>query len=184
MSDLKESPSQTAGPYVHIGCAPQTAGLEQRSMGPQLGMDMITNGSDVKGITLDITVMDGAGDLVNDALIEIWQATPDGQFVATNTFANWGRQASDLQTGSAVFRTFKPGAPQGQAPHILVWIVARGINLGLITRIYFPDEENVNDAVLALAADRAASLIATKTDTGYAHVIRLQGPQETVFFDV
>ncbi|WP_341368484.1 protocatechuate 3,4-dioxygenase subunit alpha [Yoonia sp. BS5-3] len=180
---LKESPSQTAGPYVHIGCAPQTAGLERRGMGPQLGRDMVRSDTAEK-IDLMLTVRDGADDLVKDALIEIWQANADGGYAADERFSNWGRQATDLSTGLARFETIKPPASANQAPHILVWIVARGINLGLTTRIYFPDENNGSDPVLALAGTRAGTLIAEKAPSGYAHTIHLQGPQETVFFDV
>ncbi|MEM7733199.1 MAG: protocatechuate 3,4-dioxygenase subunit alpha, partial [Pseudomonadota bacterium] len=133
MARLKESPSQTAGPYVHIGCVPQTAGLEPRAMGPQLGGQMVRDAA-LEAMTLDITVLDGAGDLVRDTLIEIWQAGPDGSYGPSEAFSHWGRQATDLKTGLARFTTCKPGAAEGQAPHILLWIVARGINLGLTTR--------------------------------------------------
>lgn len=178
---LKESPSQTAGPYVHIGCAHRTAGLEQRGLGPALGIDMVRDG---EAITLDLTVLDGAGDVVKDALLEIWQAGPDGSYAPSNRFKNWGRQTSDLATGIARFETLKPGRSGDQAPHVLIWLVARGINLGLTTRVYFPDEDNAADPVLGLAGDRAETLVARQTDTGYAHTIRLRGDQETVFFDV
>ena len=172
---LKESPSQTAGPYVHIGCTPQTAGLEQRSMGAQLGQ---TGPEDAQAMTLDITALDGAGDPLRDALFEVWQAGAD---VCPG---HWAREAADLETGLERFMTLKPSASEGQAPHLLVWIVARGINLGLTTRIYFPDEDNRSDPVLGLAGARADTLIAERTNAGYAHVIHLQGPNETVFFDV
>ena len=170
MGKLRESPSQTAGPYVHIGCVPQTAGLERRGNGAQLGENP------GEGVTLDITVLDGAGEPVRDALIEIWQAGAgtDG----------WGRAATDLETGVARFVTRKPEASERQAPHLLVWIAARGINLALSTRVYFPDEDNEGDPVLQLAGARADTLMAARTNAGYAHVIRLQGPEETVFFDV
>ncbi|MDX8354002.1 protocatechuate 3,4-dioxygenase subunit alpha [Cognatiyoonia sp. IB215182] len=179
---LKESPSQTAGPYVHIGCAPKAAGLEPRGMGEPLGENMVPVGGE--RVTLDIKVFDGEGAPVKDALIEIWQAGPDGRYAPSSRFQNWGRQPSDLSTGVAQFKTLKPGASGDQAPHILVWIVARGINLGLTTRIYFPDEDNSTDPVFALAGERAETLLAIQTDTGYAHTIRLQGENETVFFDV
>ncbi len=179
---LKETPSQTAGPYVHIGCTPQIAGLEQRAMGDPLGATMVDDNQD--GINLSINVLDGAGDPVKDALIEIWQANPQGDLAPSEAFSNWGRQATDLASGVARFETLKPGLCGEQAPHILVWVVARGINLGLTTRIYFPDEDNISDPILALAGTRAATMIATKTNDGYAHIIRLQGPDETVFFDV
>lgn len=178
---LKESPSQTAGPYVHIGCAPQTAGLEKRGMGNELGGDMVF---DRQAITLEIAILDGAGSPVKDALVEIWQADPEGKLAPSNGFRNWGRKPADLSSGTAQFQTLKPGKAGEQAPHILVWIVARGINLGLTTRIYFPDEDNETDATFTLASTRASTLVATKTNTGYAHTIRLQGENETVFFDV
>lgn len=184
MSGYKESPSQTAGPYVHIGCTPQTAGLERRHMGAQLGQTMVGQNVDGPEMTLDITILDGEDTLVKDALIEIWQAGPDGRYAPSNQFSNWGRQAVDLRTGQARFVTLKPGAPMGQSSHILIWIVARGINLGLTSRIYFPDEDNAADPVLIAAGGRADTLFATKTDIGYTHEIRLQGPKETVFFDV
>lgn len=178
---LKESPSQTAGPYVHIGCTPKTAGLERQSTDIELG-EIVASGGET--IELDVTIVDGAGDVVRDALIEIWQAGPDGGFTPTETFKNWGRKASNLQTGLARFQTVKPGRVDGQAPHILVWIAARGINVALTTRIYFPDEDNSVDPVNALADSRFATLVAHKTQTGYAHTIYLQGENETVFFDV
>lgn len=178
---LKESPSQTAGPYIHIGCAPLTAGLEQRGFGAELGTVMVLDGP---SIPLTITVLDGAGAPLRDALIEIWQADAQGRYAPSGQFQNWGRKGSDLKTGIARFETLKPGRVGNQAPHILVWIVARGINLGLFTRIYFPDEDNSGDPVFALAGDRFDTLVATQVETGYSHTIRLQGQNETVFFDV
>ncbi len=179
---LKESPSQTAGPYVHIGCAAQTAGLEKRGMGDQLGGQMVPAGQDT--VTLAITILDGSGEPVKDALIEIWQAGQNGDYTTSDEFQNWGRQASDLSSGVAHFETLKPGRNGTQASHILVWIVARGINLGLTTRIYFPDEDNTSDPVFRLAGARANTLVASQTHVGYTHTIRLQGANETVFFDV
>lgn len=178
---LKESPSQTAGPYVHIGCAPQTAGLEQRKFGPELGRKMVLDGTPM---TLDIVVLDGAGETVRDALVEIWQVGRDGSYVPSKTFRNWGRQLADLKTGQIHFETLKPASIDGQAPHILVWIAARGINLALTTRIYFPDEDNSSDPVHALAGARFETLVAKPTKQGYTHTIHLQGENETVFFDV
>jgi len=180
--DSKESPSQTAGPYVHIGCVPRTAGLEPRGFGDELGQKMVL--SDAETITIEIIVLDGANDPVKDALIEIWQADPTGSYAPSASFRNWGRQACDLSTGFARFETLKPGHNGSQAPHILVWIAARGINLGLTTRIYFPDEDNASDPVFLLAGPRASTLIATKTEAGYSHEVHLQGTDETVFFDV
>ena len=184
MTHFKESPSQTAGPYVHIGCTPRTAGLEQRDCGAELGATMRAGPTEANAICLELIILDGAGDPVRDALVEIWQAGPEGRFHVTEGFHNWGRQAADLDTGRIRFDTLKPGAQTGAAPHILIWIVARGINLGLATRLYFPDEDNETDPIYQLAGDRAATLVAQKIDGGYRHQIILQGDQETVFFDL
>ena len=180
----KESPSQTAGPYVHIGCVPRFAGLEEIYAGGDLGGQMITGTPQGERMALELSVLDGSGMPLLDALVEIWQPGPSGGFGPTNGFLHWGRSAVDAATGKARFDTLKPGAPLGQAPHILVWIVARGINLGLTTRVYFPDEDNSFDGVFKLAGARAATLVAARTETGYAHSIRVQGERETVFFDV
>ena len=183
MIKLQESPSQTAGPYVHIGCSPASAGcLVQRKFRP-LGDLMISGEPDGERITLEIGIADGAGAAVEDALVEIWQPGPEGGFGETRGFSNWGRQAVDFQTGLAIFETLMPGSRGTAAPHILVWIAARGINLALTTRIYFPHLDNSTDPVFLLAADRAPTMIARPTDSGYFHTIRLQGDQETVFLD-
>ena len=109
----------------------------------------------------------------------------------------WGRAGSDFDSGLVTFETIKPGAITDKAgrkcaPHINVWIVARGINIGLNTRLYFSDEEAANaaDPVLNLIEQpvRRKTLIATRSERAgkvvYAFTINLQGPEETVFFDV
>ncbi|QUJ77247.1 protocatechuate 3,4-dioxygenase subunit alpha [Sulfitobacter albidus] len=183
MRKFKETPSQTAGPYVHIGCVPSFAGLADMYGGHDPGARMITGAPDGTPVTLTLTVMDGAGDPVTDAMIEIWQPGPDGRFGPTEGFRHWGRQPTDAQSGTAVFETLMPGAPTGQAPHVLIWIVARGINLGLMTRLYFPGQENAADPVFRAAGTRAQTLLATPAEGGFHHNIHLQGPDETVFFD-
>ena len=115
-------------------------------------------------IAVSMRVFDGAGAPLKDALVEIWQADAAGLYnspaetrgTADPNFAGWGRKATDMETGECVFETIKPGRvpfPDGRlmAPHITVWIVARGINIGLHTRMYFGDEEKANaeDPVLA-----------------------------------
>lgn len=180
---FKESASQTAGPYVHIGCAPSFAGLSDMYGGRDPGSKMITAALNEPRIEFSGCIYDGAGAPLCDALIEIWQAGPDGTFTPSG-FTSWGRQPSDAQTGAFCFETVKPGRVGDQAPHILIWIVARGINLGLTTRAYFPDEDNSSDAVFTMAGARAATLLARATPTGYHLDIHLQGPKETVFFDV
>lgn len=184
MTEQKESPSQTAGPYVHIGCMPSFAGLQGMYGGHDLGSRMISGNPEGKRITLSLEVIDGAGEPVRDAMIEIWQPGPDGGFGPTTGFSHWGRQPTAPDTGIARFETLMPGATAGQAAHILVWIAARGINMALTTRIYFPEQENAADPVFASAGDRANTLIASAVEGGFSHRIHLQGEQETVFFDV
>ncbi len=201
---LKESPSQTAGPYVHIGTNPSFIGIHGL-YAADLGSEPVPEA--VKGERIVITghVIDGGDNIIKDALIEIWQADADGLYpgrgehrgTADQAFAGWARQPLDEVTGLYRFETIKPGsAPyfdgRPMAPHITFWIVARGINIGLHTRLYFGDEEAANavDPVLARIEHRVrvATLIAPRAvEDGvptYTFDIRLQGECETVFFDI
>lgn len=199
---LKETPSQTAGPYVHIGMTPNFVEITGM-FGKDTGSTMLT--PDTKGERIDIVgrVIDGSGAPVADAVVEIWQASADGSFIAptvpssnsTPAFTGWGRQPVNGE-GIFTFETIKPGAvpgPDGKpmAPHVLLWIVARGINIGLQTRLYFGDEQeaNASDYVLNRIPDprRRETLIARKEEGAvprYLLDIHLQGDRETVFFDV
>ncbi|UUX49238.1 protocatechuate 3,4-dioxygenase subunit alpha [Nisaea acidiphila] len=198
---LKESPSQTAGPYVHIGCVPNFCGIGG-VYEEDLGTSMVNEKTKGERIKVSGTVYDGTGTPLKDALIEIWQADADGLYpspeetrgTADPNFTGFGRKAGDYQTGEWVFETVKPGAvpfPDGRmmAPHITLWIVARGINIGLQTRMYFPDEAEANakDPILTRIEhqNRVPTLIAEKTGDGaYRFDIYLQGENETVFFDI
>ncbi|QEN85557.1 protocatechuate 3,4-dioxygenase subunit alpha [Labrys sp. KNU-23] len=197
---LKESPSQTAGPYVHIGLTPnfaEIAGVYERDLG-----DVMVNAA-TKGerISVRMRVIDGLGAPLKDALVEIWQADHAGLYnslserrgKADPNFTGWGRKATDMTTGECVFETVKPGRvpfKDGRlmAPHLTVWIVARGINLGLHTRLYFADEAEANaeDPVLARIEhrQRVATLVAAREGDAYVFDIHLQGEHETVFFDI
>lgn len=199
---LKETASQTAGPYVHIGLIPHMAGFDifQNNFGNVLA------GADTPGepIAIEGRVIDGAGALVRDALIEIWQADANGHYAhpadkrpAAAGFRGWGRTGTDFDTGVYRFDTIKPGRTPWRngkisAPHINVWVVARGINIGLQTRMYFSDEEaaNADDPVLKAIEhkNRVPTLIARKQDkpgkATYSFDIVLQGDNETVFFDI
>jgi protocatechuate 3,4-dioxygenase alpha subunit len=198
---LKESPSQTAGPYVHIGCTPNFA--EITGVFPEdLGVRMVNAKTKGERITIRGQVIDGTGTPLRDALIEIWQADAAGLYpspeekrgVADPDFAGWGRSAGDMVTGEFVFETVKPGVVpfndgRPQAPHVTFWIVARGINIGLHTRMYFDDEAAANKADPILNRiehqNRIPTLIAQKTGNGeYRFDIRLQGDGETIFFDM
>jgi|TARA_B110000908_G_scaffold172320_1_gene239025 protocatechuate 3,4-dioxygenase alpha subunit len=176
-TSLKETPSQTAGPYVHIGLMPQVAGL---AVPPELGrLDRASQGS----VRLQGHVWDGEGAPVKDVVIEVWQHDPSGP-------GQWQRVASDFDTGVCTFEAVKTGVTVGSAPHLNLWIVARGINIGLNTRLYFADEDaaNATDAVMqAVDPARRATLLAvpmTDEPVTYEFEIRLQGENETVFFDV
>ena len=201
---LKETASQTAGPYVHIGLIPAMAGFDifEKNFGHVLA------GPNTKGerITLEGRVLDGTGTPLRDVLLEIWQADAAGRYShpadpsspeTDPEFRGWGRAGSDFETGLITFETIKPGAITDRAgrkcaPHINVWIVARGINIGLNTRIYFADEEAANaaDPVLNLIEQpvRRSTLVARRDERAgkavYSFTINLQGPEETVFFDV
>jgi protocatechuate 3,4-dioxygenase alpha subunit len=196
---LKETPSQTAGPYVHIGMTPNFCDITG-VIAEDLGKTMI-NG-DVAGdrINVVIRLIDGAGAPLSDGVVEIWQADASGSFVSPTApnsnsvpaFTGWGRQPANEQ-GELTFETIKPGRVQGpdgkpMAPHIALWIVARGINIGLQTRLYFEDEAEANagDYVLNKIMDkrRRETLIARKDGSTYRLDIHLQGDKETVFFDM
>ncbi|GAB5448903.1 protocatechuate 3,4-dioxygenase subunit alpha [Gymnodinialimonas sp.] len=180
MADLKESPSQTAGPYVHIGLATEAAGF---TTFPAFGTEIF--GPDALGTRIRVEghVLDGEGAPMTDALLEVWQADAAGEYVAD---AGFGRVVPNFETGQFAFDTIKPGARDG-APCLHLWLVARGINLGLHSRLYFSDEETANatDPVLSkLDPARRATLIAERDGDTYKLDIRVQGDNEMVFFDV
>ena len=201
----RETASQTAGPYVHIGLAPQQAGFEifENNFG-----SVLTNAqTQGERIRIEGRVFDGIGTVLKDVLIESWQANAAGRYAhpadaqadtpIDPAFRGWGRSCTDFDTGVYTFDTIKPGPVVGRngrfmAPHVNLWIVARGINLGLNTRLYFGDEAEANakDTVLNLIEweARRATLVAPREMRGaqvvYRFDIRLQGEAETVFFDI
>ncbi|MBP3128213.1 protocatechuate 3,4-dioxygenase subunit alpha [Thalassospira sp. ER-Se-21-Dark] len=202
---LKETASQTAGPYVHIGLIPKQAGFDIfENNFTNILADENTRG---ERIIIEGRVIDGTGTPLRDALLEIWQANADGRYnheldrqnsgKIDEDFRGWGRTGTDFDTALYRFETIKPGRVSGRngmdmAPHINFWIVARGINIGLNTRMYFADEQDANaaDPVLNLIEQktRRKTLIADRDDSGpipvYRFDIVLQGDGETVFFDI
>lgn len=202
---LPETASQTAGPYVHIGLAPDVAGFHifEKNFGPNL----VSPETEGERIAIEGRVIDGSGTPVRDVMLEIWQANAKGCYshpadrqqgkMRDPAFRGWGRACSDFDSGIWRFNTIKPGAVIGRdgrlmAPHVNLWIVARGINIGLNTRMYFSDEQEANqqDPVLNLIEweVRRQTLIGQREqrdgETVYRFDIRLQGENETVFFDV
>jgi protocatechuate 3,4-dioxygenase, alpha subunit len=185
MDYLKETPSQTAGPYVHIGLAPAAAGFDIYER--ELGFDPVPEDMPGERITVTGRVIDGMGAPVKDVLIEVWQADAEGRYAdGAEGFRGWFRVVPDFETGVFTLNTIRPGANGRQAPHLSLWLVARGINVGLQTRMYFPDADNAADPVLNLIEQphRRATLIASGEKGSYNFDIHLQGEKETVFLDV
>ncbi|KLK92835.1 protocatechuate 3,4-dioxygenase [Microvirga vignae] len=203
---LKESPSQTAGPYVHIGLIPHQAGFDIFAK----NFSNVLVGPDTVGerIRIEGRILDGSGAPARDILVEIWQANAAGRYnhpadrqedkPIDPSFRGWGRTGTDFETGLYTFETVKPGSVIGRkghrpmAPHVNIWLAARGINIGLSTRLYFSDEAEANaqDPVLNIIEprERRETLIARREERRgevvYVFDIRLQGDRETVFFDI
>jgi protocatechuate 3,4-dioxygenase, alpha subunit len=195
---LGVTPSQTVGPYFSIGLTWAD------------GVNAVEPGTP-GALWIRGRLTDGNGHPVPDAVVETWQADPDGRFdhaLATNgsgrvraqagkgrwedAFRGLGRSPTD-EDGRYSILTLKPGAVAGpdgrpQAPHVDVSVFARGLLKRVVTRIYFDDEPDANaaDALLERITDprERSTLIARRSDDGYAFDIRLQGDDETVFFEV
>ncbi len=182
------TPSQTVGPYFHLGL--DWPGANRLVADDTPGQHIVIQGQ----------VLDGDGVPVPDALVEIWQADDQGRYCdghgdghggdAGAGFRGAGRTAVDGD-GRFLFETVKPGgvddAAGRQAPHVNLALFARGLLVHLYTRIYFEDEAaaNATDPVLAQVPDaRRATLVARREGDHYTFDIHLQGAQETVFFDV
>jgi protocatechuate 3,4-dioxygenase, alpha subunit len=186
---LMPTPSQTAGPFVSIGTEWNSTGL-------------VVPESTLGALSIVGHVIDGAGAPVTDAMLEFWQADPEGRFPSAPALADgssstrpWTGFARALTDREGSFRlvTLKPGpvpGPSGetQAPHVDISIFARGLLQRLVTRLYFPDEAalNASDPVLSGLGDAALAsrLVASGEEGGRSlrFDIRLQGEQETVFF--
>jgi protocatechuate 3,4-dioxygenase alpha subunit len=180
------TPSQTVGPFFHIGLTPLDT------------TELANSGVPGERVIVRGRVLDGDSVPVSDALIEVWQASADGKHaradrvggqLARASFRGFGRTPTD-EAGSFRFATIKPGrvvGPDGalQAPHLVIAVFMRGLLKHLVTRVYFPDEPaNADDPVLKLVpAERRATLIAKKIGAALEWNIVLQGKDETVFFD-
>ena len=186
--DLTPTPSQTVGPYLHLGLT------DTRSISRVAG-------ERVQGERVWVTfrVLDGEGQPVRDAMVELWQADSVGNYAHQESsaddaaFRGFGRLATG-EDGSCTFETIRPGCVPGpgeavQAPHINVSILGRGILKRLSTRLYFAgDPANPADPVLALVPENRRVTLLARPDPACAgrwnFDIRLRGRDETVFFDV
>jgi protocatechuate 3,4-dioxygenase, alpha subunit len=182
------TPFQTLGPFFDFGLVMADGNVVCQSEATG------------RHVEIEGTIRDGAGELLSDALVEIWQANAAGKYRHPNdhqnrpldpAFDGFGRVATDGH-GRFTFKTIVPGPVPGpndtlQAPHLAVGVLARGVLTRLVTRMYFEDQaSNADDPILALVpAERRHTLIAKRTsENRYRFDIILQGPGETVFFDV
>lgn len=183
------TPSQTIGPFFHDALLD-----EDRSE--------LVPPDDPRAIRIEGVVYDGAGEVVPDAMVEIWQANRAGRYndpeddrqhlPLDEDFSGFGRSGT-ADGGKFSFVTVKPGPVPGpggttQAPHVMVSVFARGLLRRAVTRIYFPDEEEANAADPLLGSiedpDLRSTLIARAGDGGYRFDVHLQGDRQTAFFDV
>jgi protocatechuate 3,4-dioxygenase alpha subunit len=193
---LPQTPSQTVGPYFAYGLTPEQYGYPFRSLA---GATVVSSDAEGERIRLEGRVLDGAGEPINDALLEIWQADSQGRYAhpldprgSNARCKGFGRVGTGTDPECRfLFETIKPGSVDGvQAPHLNVTLFMRGLLVHLFTRIYFSDEEEANrrDPVLnSVPADRRSTLIAQREETPagvvYRFDIHMQGERETVFFD-
>ena len=161
------TPAQTVGPYFSIGLPWDD------------GPEVVPDGNVwIRGV-----ILAGEREPIPDALIETWQADPSGLYGADG-FRGFGRAPTN-ERGEYAIRTVKPGAVGDQAPHIAVALFARGLLHWVMTRIYFPEDAHEADPVLrGLSEAERKTLIAVREEDGYRFDVRLQGPDETVFFDL
>jgi protocatechuate 3,4-dioxygenase, alpha subunit len=184
------TPSQTIGPFFHDALID-----EDRSE--------LVPPDHPEALRIAGTVYDGAGEPVADAMVEVWQANRTGRYddpiddradlpLDPETFSGFGRSGTDAG-GKFSFVTIKPGSVPGphgnlQAPNVMVSIFARGLLKRLVTRIYFPDEQEANaaDPVLSSIEDEQfrSTLVAHDEVGALRFDIHLQGENQTAFFEI
>jgi|YNPBryunderm2012_1023409.scaffolds.fasta_scaffold06127_2 protocatechuate 3,4-dioxygenase alpha subunit len=182
---LGQTPTQTVGPYFAIGLAPNRIALP---LAPLATEAIATDAAEGERLVLIGGVFDGDGAAVTDALLEARQKNGRGGWEAGEGFFGFGRAATDA-AGMFCFRSIRPGvAGEDEAPHLWLIIQARGLLGPLVTRVHFADEaeRNARDPLFAaVPPERRCSLLAVPiTRSLYRFDIRLQGPNETVFFDL
>lgn len=137
---MRPTPSQTVGPFFRTG----------------LGWLAAPDG----GIPVRGRVLDGAGEPVVDAVVEVWQP---GRFARALTDDDGTYAASVVAPGPADVSVF-----------------ARGLLQRLVTRLYLPDEEG-DDVLASVDPARRVTLLGVPDGDGLRFDVRLQGPGETVF---
>jgi protocatechuate 3,4-dioxygenase alpha subunit len=185
---LQATTWQTVGPFFRLGLSHLN------------GAEIAPSGTPGEVVTVEGRVLDGCGDPVSDAVVEIWQADANGRYNASeetaldttvSVFTGFGRVPTDEQ-GRFRFSTVRPGPVPTQdgdlqAPHLAVRVMMRGLLRDLVTRMYFPSEMLESDPVLqSVPEDRRGTLTAAHLPASEATVvwnIELQGERETVFFD-
>jgi protocatechuate 3,4-dioxygenase alpha subunit len=196
----RQTPSQTVGPYFAYGLTPDLYHYAWRSA---VTDRLLQSGTEGERIRIEGRVLDGNGEPVPDAMIEVWQANAHGRYnhpadgrrdnLLDPDFKGFGRTGTGVDAEKRfIFDTIKPGAlGDGQAPHLNLIVFMRGLLSHLYTRVYFSDEAEANaaDPVLAMVPEeRRHTLIAQRDEAPggvvYRIDVHMQGPGETVFFDV
>lgn len=174
--DLTPTPGQTVGPFFHY------------ALPYDHGADLVPRGHP-DAVALHGTVLDGAGTPIPDAVVELWQAAPDGTVVQQPgslrrdgfTFTGWGRDHTD-RAGHYSFSTLAPGPVDGAAPFFALTVFARGLLDRLFTRAYLPGAATQEgDFLASVPRERRGTLVAERDTVGFRFDIRLQGEGETVF---
>ncbi len=200
---LPHTPSQTIGPFFAYSLTAAQYGYNFNSI---INGNLTNNTPDKGQIFITGNIFDGDGNAIHDAMIELWQADANGNYltqypntpisqyqnipISKISFKGFGRLGTGTETDkSFTFKTIKPGAVKGQAPHINVMLFMRGSLHVLYTRIYFEDEQNDTDPLYkSIDEARRKTLVAKKitkdNKTVYQFNICIQGESETVFFDV
>lgn len=194
---MKQTPSQTIGPFFAYGLTPEQYGYAFNAIA---GSNMVPDGTAGERITIEGQIFDGNGDAISDAMVEIWQADAQGRFAhpadgrSSNAgFTGFGRAGTGTEAENRfVFNTIKPASvDQTSAPNISVIVFMRGLLSHAYTRLYFEDEleANAQDPVLnSVPEARRTSLIARReagpNGVRYKFDIHMQGDHETVFFDL